>query len=155
MDYQALVQTDKGNLRLELYEDQTPVTVNNFVFLARNKFYDGIVFHRVIDGFMAQTGDPLGNGTGGPGYQFGDEIRQELKFDTPGLLAMANAGPGTNGSQFFVTYAQPDWLNGKHTIFGKLLEGSDVLNSLEKGADGAPVANPSKMLRVTIIEKKK
>jgi cyclophilin family peptidyl-prolyl cis-trans isomerase len=151
-DYRAVVETDKGRMVLELYEDDTPVTVNNFVFLARSKFYDGIIFHRIIDGFMAQTGDPLGTGTGGPGYQFGDEIRQKLTFDKKNLLAMANAGPATNGSQFFITFVPTPHLNGKHTIFGRLLEGEKVLNALNKGE---PPATPSKMVKVYIVSKKK
>ncbi|MFN3265227.1 MAG: peptidylprolyl isomerase [Deinococcales bacterium] len=151
-DYRAVVETEKGRMVLDLFEDDTPVTVNNFVFLARHKFYDGIIFHRVIEGFMAQTGDPLGTGTGGPGYQFGDEIRQKLTFDKKNLLAMANAGPGTNGSQFFITFVPTTHLNGKHTIFGRLLEGEKVLNALNKGE---PPATPSKMIRVYIVSKKK
>jgi cyclophilin family peptidyl-prolyl cis-trans isomerase len=153
-DYQAILETDKGRMVLELYEDETPVTVNNFVFLARNKFYDGIIFHRIIADFMVQGGDPQGTGTGGPGYQFNDEFRQKLTFSEGLLFAMANAGPGTNGSQFFITFANstPANLNGKHTIFGKLLEGEDVLNSLEKGE---PPTNPSKMLKVYIVSKAK
>jgi cyclophilin family peptidyl-prolyl cis-trans isomerase len=153
-DYQAIMETDKGRMVLELYEDETPVTVNNFVFLARNKFYDGIIFHRIIADFMVQGGDPQGTGTGGPGYQFNDEFRQKLTFDQGLLFAMANAGPGTNGSQFFITFGNstPANLNGKHTIFGKLIEGETVLNSLEKGE---PPANPSKMLKVYIVSKAK
>jgi cyclophilin family peptidyl-prolyl cis-trans isomerase len=151
-DYRAVVETDKGRMILELYEDDTPVTVNSFVFLARNKFFDGIVFHRIIDGFMAQTGDPLGLGTGGPGYQYGDEIRQKLTFDKKNLLAMANSGPATNGSQFFITFVPTPHLNGKHTIFGRLLEGEKVLNALNKGE---PPATPSKMTKVYIVSKKR
>jgi cyclophilin family peptidyl-prolyl cis-trans isomerase len=153
-DYQAIVETDKGRMVLELFEDETPVTVNNFVFLARNHFYDGIIFHRTIADFMVQTGDPQGTGSGGPGYQFNDEFRQKLTFDQGLLLAMANAGPGTNGSQFFITYANslPSHLNGKHTIFGKLIEGEAVLNAIEKGE---PPANPSKMQKVYIVSKPK
>lgn len=151
-DYRAVVETDKGRMVLDLFEEDTPVTVNNFVFLARNKFYDGIIFHRIIDGFMAQTGDPQGTGTGGPGYQFGDEVRTKLTFDKKNLLAMANAGPATNGSQFFITFAPTTHLNGKHTIFGRLLEGEKVLNALNKGE---PPAKPSKMIKVYIVSKKK
>ncbi len=153
-DYQAIVETDKGRMVLELYEDETPVTVNNFVFLARNRFYDGIIFHRTIADFMVQTGDPQGTGSGGPGYQFNDEFRQKLTFDQGLLLAMANAGPGTNGSQFFITYGNslPSHLNGKHTIFGKLIGSEEVLNAIEKGE---PPTNPSKMLKVYIVSKTK
>ena len=151
-DYRAVIETDKGRIVVDLFEDDTPVTVNNFVFLARNKFYDGIVFHRIIPDFMAQTGDPLGQGTGGPGYQFGDEFRAKLTFDKKNLLAMANSGPATNGSQFFITFVPTPHLNGKHTIFGRLLEGEKALNALNKGE---PPAVPSKMTKVYIVSKKK
>jgi len=132
LDYVALIRTSKGDIVVDLYEDQTPVTVNNFVFLALNRFYDGVPFHRVIDGFMAQTGDPTGTGMGGPGYQFADEIVGELRFDAAGVLAMANAGPGTNGSQFFITFAATPWLDGAHTIFGHVLSGADVLDAITR-----------------------
>ncbi len=151
-DYRAVIETDKGRMIVDLFEDDTPVTVNNFVFLARNKFYDGIIFHRIIQDFMAQTGDPLGTGTGDPGYKFGDEFRTKLTFDKKNLLAMANSGPATNGSQFFITFAPTTHLNGKHTIFGRLLEGEKVLNALNKGE---PPAVPSKMIKVYIVSKKK
>ena len=131
-DYAALLVTSKGTMTLELYEEETPETVNNFVFLARNHFYDGIVFHRVLDGFMAQTGDPTGTGTGGPGYEFADEIAEGLSFDSEGILAMANAGPDTNGSQFFITFAETPWLDGAHTIFGEVIGGVDVLGDLQR-----------------------
>lgn len=130
-DYQTIIVTNKGNIRLDLFEDQAPKTVNNFIFLARNHFYDGVVFHRVLQDFMAQTGDPTGTGTGGPGYQFEDEFVDELKFDKRGILAMANSGPATNGSQFFITFAPTDWLNGLHSIFGEVVEGDDVLANIQ------------------------
>jgi cyclophilin family peptidyl-prolyl cis-trans isomerase/FtsZ-interacting cell division protein ZipA len=130
-DYQAIIVTNKGNIRLDLFEDQTPETVNNFVFLARNHFYDGVVFHRVLQDFMAQTGDPTGTGTGGPGYQFEDEFVDTLTFDKRGILAMANSGPNTNGSQFFITFAPTEWLNGMHSIFGELVEGDNVLSNIQ------------------------
>ncbi len=114
----------------DLFAAKAPRTVNNFVFLARDGYYDGIIFHRVIDDFMAQTGDPTGTGRGGPGYQFGDEFHPELRHDAPGVLSMANAGPNTNGSQFFITHAATPWLDNKHTVFGKLREGEDVLMSI-------------------------
>jgi len=120
-----------GQFVVQLFDDQAPKTVNNFVFLARNCFYDGTTFHRVIDGFMAQGGDPTGTGTGGPGYQFEDEF-SDLTFDKPGLLAMANSGPNTNGSQFFITYAPTPHLNGLHTIFGQVVEGMDVVNGITR-----------------------
>ena len=136
----AIIETDKGKITLELYYKQTPLTVTNFVGLAEGTlsvtngkpFYDGLKFHRVIKDFMIQGGDPKGNGTGGPGYKFADEIVEELKFTGPGILAMANAGAGTNGSQFFITHVETPWLNGKHTIFGKVVDSSSqkVVNSI-------------------------
>lgn len=120
-----------GEFVAKLFVDKAPITVNNFVFLAREGFYDGTTFHRVLDGFMAQGGDPTGTGMGGPGYQFEDEF-SDLTFDKPGLLAMANSGPNTNGSQFFITYAPTPHLNGKHTIFGEVIEGMDLVNSITR-----------------------
>jgi len=131
--YYATIKTNKGDMRLELYADKAPMTVNNFVFLARDKFYDGVPFHRVIQDFMVQTGDPTGTGRGGPGYRFRDEIHPQLKHDGPGVLSMANAGPNTNGSQFFITHVATPWLDGKHAVFGKLIEGEDVLFAIEQG----------------------
>jgi cyclophilin family peptidyl-prolyl cis-trans isomerase len=130
--YYATLKTMRGDIKVQLFADRAPITVNNFVFLARQGFYDNTVFHRVLDGFMAQAGDPTGSGAGGPGYQFEDEFFPGLVFDRPGLLAMANAGPGTNGSQFFITFAATDWLNGGHTIFGEVIEGEEVLSSLTR-----------------------
>lgn len=130
--YYATLKTNRGDIEVQLFADRAPITVNNFVFLARQGFYDNTSFHRVLDGFMAQAGDPTGTGGGGPGYQFEDEIFPGLNFDRPGLLAMANAGPGTNGSQFFITFAATDWLNGGHTIFGEVIEGEDVLSRLTR-----------------------
>ncbi len=124
--YVATIETEKGDIRIQLFADKAPKTVNNFVFLAEQGFYDNTTFHRVIPDFMAQGGDPSGTGAGGPGYTFEDEISPDLVFDGPGYLAMANAGPNTNGSQFFITYAETPWLNGRHTIFGKVVEGMDV-----------------------------
>jgi cyclophilin family peptidyl-prolyl cis-trans isomerase len=121
-----------GEFVAELFDDQAPKTVNNFVFLARQGYYNGTTFHRVLDGFMAQGGDPTGTGSGGPGYQFEDEIDPNLTFDKAGLLAMANAGPNTNGSQFFITYAPTPHLNGLHTIFGQIIEGMDVVNGITR-----------------------
>ncbi len=129
-DYLADFRTNQGNFRVRLLTAQAPITVNNFVFLAQNDFYDGLVFHRVIDNFMIQGGDPTGTGAGGPGYQFQDEIVPGVVFDAPGKLAMANAGPGTNGSQFFITVAAADWLNGKHTIFGEVTENMSVVSAI-------------------------
>lgn len=129
-----------GEFVVELFDDLAPKTVNNFVFLARNGFYDGTTFHRVLDGFMAQGGDPTGTGMGGPGYQFEDEFNPELTFDRAGLLAMANSGPNTNGSQFFITYGETPWLTGLHTIFGEVVEGMDVVNNITRRD---PDQNPS------------
>ncbi|HEX2030562.1 MAG TPA: peptidylprolyl isomerase [Actinomycetota bacterium] len=140
-DYRAVMRTSCGTVELDLFEDETPVTVNNFVFLAGEGFYDGLTFHRVIDGFMIQGGDPAGDGTGGPGYQFEDEIVKRLRFDRSGLLAMANSGPDTNGSQFFITVGEPTHLNGRHTIFGEVTGGMDVvrqINALSTDAQDRP-----------------
>jgi cyclophilin family peptidyl-prolyl cis-trans isomerase len=129
-DYTATFKTEKGDFVVELFADKAPKTVNNFVFLARDGFYDNTTFHRVIANFMAQGGDPSGTGRGGPGYRFADEFHPDLKHDGPGVLSMANAGPGTNGSQFFVTLAATPWLDGHHTVFGKVTEGLDVLKKI-------------------------
>ncbi len=128
--YQARIETDKGDLLVDLHADLVPMTVNNFVFLAREGFYDGVIFHRVIANFMAQSGDPTGTGTGGPGYQFKDEFDQTLRHSGPGVLSMANAGPNTNGSQFFITHVATPWLDGKHTVFGQVADGMKVLMSI-------------------------
>ena len=152
--YTAVMQTSCGAIELELFAKQTPITVNNFVFLARQGFYDGVTFHRVIPQFMIQGGDPQGTGSGGPGYQFEDEIVDDLTFTEPGLLAMANAGPGTNGSQFFITTSNPEHLNGAHTIFGRVANGMDVVSQIE--AVGTPDGVPTKTAyieSVTIEEK--
>lgn len=132
-NYTATIKTNKGDMTLRLHAAKTPVTVNNFVFLAREKYYDGVPFHRVIKDFMVQGGDPTGTGRGGPGYTFRDEIDVSLRHDGPGILSMANAGPGTNGSQFFITHLATPWLDGKHTVFGKLESGEDVLFAIEQG----------------------
>lgn len=137
----ALMATTKGDIALELYYKDTPLTVTNFVGLAEGtldaaqgaKFYDGLKFHRVIKDFMIQGGDPSGNGTGGPGYTFADEFLDKYKFTGPGILAMANRGPATNGSQFFITHVETPWLNGKHTIFGRVVAGQDVVNAIAQG----------------------
>lgn len=136
-NYEALIKTSKGDMRVQLFADKAPLTVNNFVFLANEGFYDGLTFHRVIDDFMAQGGDPTGRGSGGPGYRFEDETDNGLTFDRPGLLAMANAGPGTNGSQFFITFVPTSWLNGNHTIFGEVIQGSEVLSQITRRQPGA------------------
>jgi cyclophilin family peptidyl-prolyl cis-trans isomerase len=129
--YQAVFHTDKGDFTVELFAKQAPVTVNNFVALARDGFYNGTTFHRVIPDFMAQGGDPTGTGTGGPGYQFADEPGAlALKHDREGVLSMANAGRNTNGSQFFITYGPTPHLNGKHAVFGRVTSGMDVVKSI-------------------------
>jgi cyclophilin family peptidyl-prolyl cis-trans isomerase len=128
--YRATIVTEKGNIVVALYADRAPNTVNNFVFLAREGFYDNTTFHRVIPGFMAQAGDPTGTGSGGPGYAFADEFDPSLRHDGPGVLSMANAGANTNGSQFFITYEATPWLDDKHSVFGQVVEGMDVLDSL-------------------------
>jgi cyclophilin family peptidyl-prolyl cis-trans isomerase len=140
----ADLETSKGNIILELYYEQVPTTVSNFVALAEGnhpvvddqhegkRYYDGLKFHRVIENFMIQGGDPTGTGSGGPGYQFDDEFNEELKHDGPGVLSMANSGPGTNGSQFFITHVETPWLDGKHSIFGKVNSGQDVVDKIEQ-----------------------
>lgn len=130
--YTARFKTAKGEIVCELHADRVPLTVENFVNLARSGFYDGTTFHRVIPGFMAQGGDPTGTGRGGPGYQFGDEFDPTLRHDGPGVLSMANAGPGTNGSQFFITYGATPHLDDKHSVFGRVVEGLDVLRSIRE-----------------------
>jgi len=125
--YVATIRTSKGDIVIDLFAKQAPHTVNNFVFLAREGYYDGTTFHRVIDGFMAQGGDPTGTGRGGPGYTFADEFDPALRHDGPGILSMANAGPGTNGSQFFITHVATPHLDGRHTVFGRVVEGMDVV----------------------------
>jgi len=132
---QATIKTNKGDVKLTLHHDKTPLTVANFVNLAQRGFYDGLKFHRVIPDFMIQGGCPLGTGTGGPGYRFEDEFVAELRHDRPGILSMANAGPGTNGSQFFITHVPTPWLDGKHSVFGQVVGDDDqaVVNSIVQG----------------------
>lgn len=146
-DMIASFETNKGTFKIKLFAEKAPKTVANFVGLAegtkewtdpktgakvKKPFYDGLIFHRVIPNFMIQGGDPKGNGTGGPGFQFEDEFVSDLKHDKPGILSMANAGPNTNGSQFFVTVAKTPWLDGKHTVFGEVIEGMDVVTEISK-----------------------
>jgi peptidyl-prolyl cis-trans isomerase B (cyclophilin B) len=134
-DVDAVIKTSKGNIKLRLFAEKTPLTVANFVNLARNGFYDGLTFHRVIPDFMIQGGCPQGTGTGGPGYRFEDEFSPSLKHDAPGKLSMANAGPGTNGSQFFITHVKTPWLDGRHTVFGEVVDSGDqkVVDSIVVG----------------------
>jgi cyclophilin family peptidyl-prolyl cis-trans isomerase len=134
--YSATLKTTKGDIEIELFADKAPNTVNNFVFLARDGFYDGVTFHRVIKDFMVQGGDPTGSGRGGPGYRFGDEFHPALKHDGPGVLSMANAGANTNGSQFFITHAATPWLDGKHSVFGKVVKGMDVVLAIPERDPG-------------------
>ena len=131
--YTAKIQTTRGEIVIDLHADKVPNTVNNFVALARDGFYDGVSFHRVIDDFMVQGGDPTGSGRGGPGYRFNDEFHPELVHDGPGVLSMANAGPNTNGSQFFITHVATNWLDNKHAVFGKVRSGQDVVDSIQQG----------------------
>ena len=135
--FSATFKTNHGDITLELFASKAPVTVNNFVFLARDGFYNNVIFHRVIPDFMIQGGDPDGTGTGGPGYKFQDEFDSSVGFDTTGMLAMANSGPGTNGSQFFITVAPTPHLNGKHTIFGKVTDGYEIVDAISKVAQGS------------------
>ena len=128
--YVATINTNHGAIVIELFPKQAPKTVNNFVTLSRDGFYDGVIFHRVIPNFMIQGGDPTGTGSGGPGYKFEDEFDRSVRFDKPGILAMANSGPGTNGSQFFITTAPTPHLNDKHTIFGRVTDGQDVVEAI-------------------------
>ena len=131
----ALMRTSKGDIKIRLFADKAPVTVANFVNLAKKGFYDGLSFHRVIADFMIQGGCPHGSGTGGPGYQFEDECTAELRHDSPGVLSMANSGPGTNGSQFFITHVATPWLDGRHTVFGSVIQSSDqdIVNAIAEG----------------------
>jgi peptidyl-prolyl cis-trans isomerase B (cyclophilin B) len=135
MEIKAVIKTNKGDINLDLHPDKTPVTVASFVNLAQKGFYNGLKFHRVIDDFMIQGGCPQGTGTGGPGYRFEDECLPDLEHDKPGILSMANAGPRTNGSQFFITHVPTAWLNGKHTVFGEVSGNADqdVVNSIAQG----------------------
>lgn len=131
-EYYANFVTGKGEIKVRLFSAEAPETVNNFVFLAREGYFDGTTFHRVIKDFMAQAGDPTGTGTGGPGYRIPDELHPELKHDKPGILSMANAGPDTGGSQFFITHGPTPWLDGRHAVFGEVVEGMDVVHALRE-----------------------
>jgi cyclophilin family peptidyl-prolyl cis-trans isomerase len=150
--YTAVFKTDKGDITISLYISKAPRTVNNFVFLARQGFYDGTVFHRVIEDFMAQGGDPTGTGMGGPGYKFNDEFDSSLRHNGPGVLSMANSGPNTNGSQFFITHVPTPWLDNKHSVFGQVVKGLDVLFAIparDPGQRGSPAVT---LKTVEIIE---
>ena len=141
--YTAMINTSKGMIEMKLYPEYAPVTVNNFVFLSKEGFYDGVSFHRVIEDFVIQGGDPTGTGRGGPGYKFEDEFKNNPLKHERGVMSMANAGSGTNGSQFFITHSPQPHLNGKHTVFGKVMNGLDVVDSIEQG---------DQMIEVTINE---
>jgi len=132
----AVFETTQGTFKVEVFEDKAPITAKNFIDLINKGFYDGVIFHRVIPEFMIQGGDPDGRGTGGPGYTIEDEFGEGLKHDTPGILSMANSGPNSGGSQFFITVAATPWLDGKHAIFGKVIEGYDVIEKIEKVKTG-------------------
>lgn len=133
MPIQAKIETDRGVIEIEMFPEEAPLTVANFANLARRGYYDGLKFHRVIAEFMVQGGDPTGTGSGGPGYKFKDECSPKRKHDTPGVLSMANAGPGTNGSQFFITHVATPWLDGKHTVFGKVTNGQQTVDAIRQG----------------------
>jgi cyclophilin family peptidyl-prolyl cis-trans isomerase len=150
--YTAVINTGKGFIKLNLEAGKTPNTVNNFAFLSQQGFYNGTKFHRVIADFMVQGGDPTGTGTGGPGYQFADEFHPDLSHDKPGILSMANAGPNTNGSQFFITYVPTSFLDYKHTVFGEVTDGMDVLLSIQPRDPQKPEYPGVKINSVTIIE---
>ena len=149
-NYQATLHTSKGDIIIDLSAKNVPHTVNNFVFLARQGFYDGTIFHRVIPDFMAQGGDPTGTGRGGPGYKFRDEFDPKLRHNVPGVLSMANAGPNTNGSQFFITHVPTPWLDGKHAVFGQVVKGLDVLFAIP-ARDPNLVNAPAVTLTAVII----
>jgi len=150
--YRARLHTDLGDIVVQLHADKAPSTVNNFVFLAKEGFYDGVIFHRVIANFMVQGGDPTGTGTGGPGYSFQDEFHPSLRHSGPGILSMANAGPNTNGSQFFLTHVATPWLDNKHTVFGKVVEGMDVLMKIPPRDPGNRNAPAVHLQSVEILE---
>ncbi len=151
--YTAIFHTEKGDFTVALFAKEAPLTVNNFVFLARDHYYDGVTFHRVIKGFMAQGGDPTGTGTGGPGYKFADEPGAlAIKHDRAGILSMANAGPNTNGSQFFLTFGPTPHLNGKHGVFGAVVSGMEVVNALRERDPQRDRAPGDAILSIDIIE---
>jgi peptidyl-prolyl cis-trans isomerase B (cyclophilin B) len=139
--YRVTIETDKGDIKLELYPEHAPKTVNNFIFLAQEGFYDGVLFHRVISDFMIQGGDPTGTGRGGPGYKFEDEVAENPLRHETGVISMANAGPDTNGSQFFITHSPQPHLDGMHTVFGKVVEGQEVVNAIQQA---------DRMVKVTV-----
>src|SRR5205809_4557039 len=149
----ARFETSMGNFTIELFDQQTPNTVANFIKLTEKNFYDGVIFHRVIDGFMIQGGDPTGTGRGGPGYTFADEIDPTLKHNAEGMLSMANAGPNTNGSQFFITLVPTPHLDGRHTVFGKVVEGIDVVRKIGKTKTAGDRPVPDVVMNKVTVEK--
>ena len=151
-DYFATFHTEKGPIKIKLRADKAPNTVNNFVFLAREGYFDGTTFHRVISDFMVQGGDPTGTGTGGPGYHIRDEFHPDLRHDKPGVLSMANAGPNTGGSQFFITHSATPWLDGRHAVFGEVVEGMDVVNAIRERDPGSDPNPGDSIERVEIEE---
>ena len=150
--YTARIKTSKGDFVVELFADKVPKTVNNFVFLARDGYYDNTTFHRVIKPFMVQGGDPTGTGRGGPGYQFADEFHKDLRHNAPGILSMANAGPNTNGSQFFITHVPTPHLDTKHAVFGKVVEGMDVVNAIPERDPGRAKEPGEQLISIEITE---
>lgn len=150
--YQAVMHTEKGDITIELFASKVPRTVNNFVFLSRQGFYNETIFHRVINDFMVQGGDPTGTGMGGPGYKFNDEFDNSLIHNKPGILSMANAGANTNGSQFFITHVATPWLDGKHSVFGQVVSGMDVVFSIPERNPQAPEYKGVQIKSVEIIE---
>jgi cyclophilin family peptidyl-prolyl cis-trans isomerase len=148
-DYHANLFTEKGTIRIKLFAEEAPETVNNFVFLAREGYFDGTTFHRVIEGFMSQGGDPTGTGTGGPGYSIPDEFHPDLRHDRPGVLSMANRGPNTGGSQFFITYVATPWLDDRHAVFGEVVEGIETVEAIR---ERDPQRDPEPGDRVETVE---
>jgi len=151
--YTATFKTERGEFEIQLFDRDAPLTVEHLINLARAAFYDGTTFHRVIPGFMAQGGDPTGTGTGGPGYRFGDEFTPKLRHDTEGILSMANAGPGTNGSQFFITFGPTPHLDGRHSVFGKVIKGMDIVKSIRE-RDPMSDPNPGDFIETIVINEK-
>ena len=150
--YKAIIHTELGDITVELFASIVPNTVNNFVFLSNQGFYNKTIFHRVIKNFMVQGGDPTGTGRGGPGYRFSDEFKPSLKHDKPGILSMANAGPNTNGSQFFITHVPTPWLDQRHTVFGQVVDGMKVVNSIPERNPDRPEYPGVMISSIDIIE---
>lgn len=154
ISYTAIIHTEIGDIKIKLFADLVPITVNNFVFLSNQGFYNQTIFHRVIKDFMVQGGDPTRTGRGGPGYRFQDEFKPSLKHNKPGILSMANAGPNTNGSQFFITHVPTPWLDQRHTVFGEVIEGMNVVNSIPERNPDRPEYPGITISSIEIIEEK-